>query len=170
MFLVWSEHWGVFRICIGRGWPHATHVYCDTRPHPPPLRERHPQAQLSFLSSWMFQCGERARGERHWSGLLGVKCGTSRNVPINSSTVLHSINCVVACWFVRCLPALNGSQFRRARTDWRQVRRLRKLGAVILVCLNRGPRSQQIERVWRKVEVIQDGWHKWVLVYKPVWE
>ena len=43
------------------------------------------------------------------------------------------------------------------------------IGAVCFVRLNHGHRSQHLEGVGRQVEVIEGGWHKWVLTAKPIW-
>ena len=63
----------------------------------------------SFLSSWRRRCGGRARSDGYVSWLIGLKCVAWRNIPIDSSGVIVSIECGIVRCFVRCLFALNGT-------------------------------------------------------------
>ena len=104
------------------------------------FRKRFSLAQFPPLSSWRRRCGGRAWNGRCLFGLIGGKCFTRRHMPKDASGLILRINLVSICRCLRCLPAFNGTQIHGhgGRREWRQVRRLRWLGAVILIWLNDG--------------------------------
>ena len=137
--------------------------------HSPFFRKRHFYALFPFLASWRRRSGGRARSDRHISWPIGIESVAWRNIPVGSSGVIISVKCGIISCSVRCVLAFNGTHIHWGRRNWRRDGWLLWLGALCLVRSNHSHRSQHIERVGRQVEVIEAGWHNWVLTAKPMW-
>ena len=131
--------------------------------------KRHPHAEFPLLSSWRWRSRRRARGGRHISWLVGVEGVARRNIPIDLSGLIISVESgIISCGMCSVPPAFNGTDIHWGRWNWRWDGWLRWLGAVCIIRSNYGHCCQHIERVGRQIEVVKTGRHNWLLTAEPI--
>ena len=130
----------------------------------PFFRKRHPYAQSSLSLRWGRRCGGWASNGIDLSRFVWFESLVWRRIPIHSSwLVLRWIEGIIIRCSVRRLPTFNCAYVHWRRWNGRRSRRLRWLGAVFLILLNNGHRSQHIEGVGWEIEIVQTWRHYRVL-------
>ena len=137
----------------------------------PLFGKRHPYAESSFSSRWRRRCGWGACNGIDSSGFTWLESFIRRSIPVYPSwMVVRRLKGIFVRCSVRRLPSTYCADVHRRSWNWGWIRRLRWLGAVLLILLNNLHRCQYIKRIGRQIKVIQTWRHYRVLGTKSIWE
>ena len=132
--------------------------------HSPLFGKRHPHTESSLSLRWRRQCGWRAWNGIDSSGFTWLESFIKRSIPVYPSwTIVGRVKGICVRCAVRRPPSAYCADVHRRSWNWRRIRRLRWLGAVLLILPNNLHRCQYVEGIGRQVKIVETWRHYRVL-------